>query len=50
VGRLFRHKPTMVLVLGDPIDPTTTDLRNDRRIRMELTRRRMHDLLNRAAS
>jgi 1-acyl-sn-glycerol-3-phosphate acyltransferase len=50
VGRLFRRKPTMVLVVGDPIDPTTTDLRNDRRIRMELTRRRMHDVLTRAAS
>ncbi len=50
VGRLFRRKPTMVIVFGDPIDPTTTDLRNDRRIRMELARRRMQDLITRAAS
>jgi 1-acyl-sn-glycerol-3-phosphate acyltransferase len=50
IGRLFRRKPTMVLVLGDPIDPTTTDPRHDRRIRMELARRHMHDLMTRAAS
>jgi 1-acyl-sn-glycerol-3-phosphate acyltransferase len=50
VGRLFRRKPTMVIVLGDPIVPTTTDPRNDRRIRMELARRRMHDLITPAAS
>jgi hypothetical protein len=40
----------MVIVLGEPIDPTMTDLRNDRRIRMELARSRMHDLITRAAS
>ena len=50
VGRLFRRKPTMVIVLGDPIVPTMTDPRSDRSIRMELTRRRMHDLITRAAS
>lgn len=50
VGRLFRRKPTMVVVVGDPIAPTTTDPRRDQRIRMELTRRRMHDLITRAAS
>jgi len=50
VGRLFRRRPTMVLVLGDPIEPTTTDPRHDRRIRMELARRRMHDLITRTAS
>jgi 1-acyl-sn-glycerol-3-phosphate acyltransferase len=50
VGRIFRRKPTMVIVIGEPIVPTTTDPRNDRRIRMELARRRMHDLIRRAAS
>jgi len=50
VGRLFRRKPTMVLVLGDPIEPTTTDARHDRRIRMELARRRMQDQMTRTAS
>jgi 1,2-diacylglycerol 3-alpha-glucosyltransferase len=50
VGRLFRRKPTMVIVLGEPIVPTMTDPRSDRRIRMELARRRMHDLITRAAS
>ncbi len=50
VGRLFRRKPTMVLVIGEPIVPTMTDPRSDRRIRMELARRRMHDLITRAAS
>jgi hypothetical protein len=40
----------MVLVLGEPIVPTTSDPRHHRRIRMELARRRMHDLLTRAAS
>ncbi len=49
VGRLFRRKPTMVLVIGEPIVPTMTDPRSDRRIRMELARRRMHDLITRAA-
>ncbi|GAA2336433.1 glycosyltransferase [Dactylosporangium salmoneum] len=48
-GRLFRRKPTMVIVIGEPIVPTTTDPRNDRRIRMELARRRMHDVITRAA-
>ncbi|MCW6004403.1 glycosyltransferase [Micromonospora sp. CPCC 205371] len=50
MGRVFRCKPTMVIVLSEPIAPTTTDPRSDRRIRMELTRRRMHDLIVRAAS
>jgi 1-acyl-sn-glycerol-3-phosphate acyltransferase len=50
LGRLFRRKPTMVIVVGDPIVPTTADPRSDRRIRMELARRRMHDLITRAAS
>jgi 1-acyl-sn-glycerol-3-phosphate acyltransferase len=50
VRRLFRRKPTMVIVLGDPIVPATIDPRSDRRIRMELARRRMHDLITRAAS
>jgi 1-acyl-sn-glycerol-3-phosphate acyltransferase len=50
VGRIFRRKPTMVIVIGEPIVPTTTDPRSDRRIRMELARRRMHDLIKRAAS
>ncbi|MEU7871549.1 glycosyltransferase [Dactylosporangium sp. NPDC049140] len=49
VGRLFRRKPTMVIVLGAPIVPATTDPRRDRRIRMELARERMHDLITRAA-
>ncbi|MEV6932305.1 glycosyltransferase [Dactylosporangium sp. NPDC051485] len=48
-GRLLRRKPTMVIVIGEPIVPTTTDPRNDRRIRMELARRRMHDVITRAA-
>jgi len=50
VVRMFRRKPTMVIVIGEPIVPTVTDPRNDRRIRMELARRRMHDLITRAAS
>ena len=50
VGRLFRRKPTMVLVFGEPIVPMMTDPRNDRHIRMELARRRMQDLITRAAS
>jgi 1-acyl-sn-glycerol-3-phosphate acyltransferase len=50
VGRLFRRKPTMVVVLGEPIAPMTMDPRSDQRIRMELARRRMHDLITRAAS
>lgn len=50
VGRVFRRKPTMVLVIGEPIVPTMTDPRSDRRIRMEIARSRMHELLTRAAS
>jgi 1,2-diacylglycerol 3-alpha-glucosyltransferase len=50
VRRIFRRKPTMVVVIGEPIVPTMTDPRSDRRIRMELARRRMHDLITRAAS
>ncbi|NMO52111.1 glycosyltransferase [Actinoplanes sp. TBRC 11911] len=49
-GRTFRRKPTMVIVIGEPIVPTTTDPRSDRQIRMELTRRHMEDLITRAAS
>ncbi|HEX5204600.1 MAG TPA: glycosyltransferase [Actinoplanes sp.] len=44
--RLISKKPTMVIVLGDPIVPTTTDPRSDRNIRMELARRRMQDLIS----
>lgn len=49
LGRRFRRRPTMVIVVGEPLVPTTTDPRHDRRIRMELARRRMHDLITRAA-
>ncbi|WP_432836746.1 glycosyltransferase [Dactylosporangium sp. CA-092794] len=49
LGRAFRRKPTMVVVIGEPIDPTTTDPRSDRRIRMELARSRMNDVITRAA-
>lgn len=49
LGRLFRRKFTMVVVIGEPIVPTMTDPRSDRNIRMELARRRMHDLITRAA-
>jgi 1-acyl-sn-glycerol-3-phosphate acyltransferase len=48
--RLITRKPTMVIVLGEPIAPTMTDPRSDRSIRMELARRRMHDLIKREAS
>ncbi|GAA4470691.1 glycosyltransferase [Phytohabitans houttuyneae] len=50
VGRLFRRKPTMVVVLGEPIAPTATDPRSDRRARMEIARRSMQDLISRQAS
>jgi 1-acyl-sn-glycerol-3-phosphate acyltransferase len=50
VWRLLRRKPRMVMVIGEPVDPTTTDPRGDRRIRMEVTRRRMQDLITRATS
>jgi len=50
VGKLFRRKPTMVIVIGEPIVPTVTDPRSDRHIRMQLVRRRMHDLITPAAS
>jgi 1-acyl-sn-glycerol-3-phosphate acyltransferase len=50
VGRLFRRKPTMVIVIGAPIVPTATDPRHDRRIRMELVRSRMSDVLTSEAS
>ncbi|GGM12463.1 glycosyltransferase [Dactylosporangium sucinum] len=49
VSRVFRRKPTMVIVIGEPIVPTMTDPRSDRRIRMELARRSMHALITRAA-
>ena len=48
--RLVRRKPTMVIVVGEPIVPATTDPRSDRTIRMEMARRSMHDLITRAAS
>jgi len=50
VWRLFRRKPTMVIVFGDPIDPVATDPRHDRRTRMELARHRMNELITRVAS
>ncbi|WP_433217218.1 glycosyltransferase [Dactylosporangium sp. CS-047395] len=49
LSRLFRRKPTMVIVIGEPIVPTMTDPRSDRRIRMALARQTMHDLITRAA-
>ncbi len=49
VSRMFRRKPTMVIVIGEPIVPTATDPRSDRRIRMELARSRMHELITRTA-
>jgi 1-acyl-sn-glycerol-3-phosphate acyltransferase len=48
--RMLSRKPTMVLVIGEPLVPATTDPRTDRRIRMELARSRMHDVITRAAS
>jgi 1,2-diacylglycerol 3-alpha-glucosyltransferase len=48
--RLVRRKPTMVIVVGEPIVPATADPRSDRTIRMEMARRSMHDLITRAAS
>ncbi|WP_433614500.1 glycosyltransferase [Dactylosporangium sp. CA-139114] len=48
-ARLLRRKPTMVIVVGEPIVPTLTDPRVDRRIRMEQARRTMHDQITRAA-
>lgn len=50
VGRIFRRKPTMVIVIGEPIVPTMTDPRSDRHVRMELVWRRMHDLITRDAA
>jgi 1,2-diacylglycerol 3-alpha-glucosyltransferase len=50
LGHLFRRKPTMVVAIGSPIGPMTPDPRRDREIRMELARRRMHELITRAAS
>ncbi len=50
LGRLFRRKPTMVIVIGEPIDPTTTDPRRDRQSRMELTRERMREMIGPAGS
>ena len=50
VGKLFRRKPTMVIVIGEPIVPTVTDPRRDRHIRLQLVGNRMHDLMTRAAS
>lgn len=47
--RIFSRKPTMVIVLGEPIVPTMTDPRSDRQIRMELARRRMAALITRAS-
>jgi 1-acyl-sn-glycerol-3-phosphate acyltransferase len=49
-ARIFRRKPTMVIVIGEPIVPTAADPRSDRQIRMELARRHMQDLITRAAS
>jgi 1,2-diacylglycerol 3-alpha-glucosyltransferase len=46
--RLLRRKPTMVVVVGEPIAPPGADPRGDRRI-MELARRRMHDVITSAA-
>jgi 1,2-diacylglycerol 3-alpha-glucosyltransferase len=43
--RLVSATPTMVIVVGDPIVPITTDPRRDRAIRMEMARRRMQDLI-----
>src|SRR6185369_9027122 len=48
--RLFSRKPTMVLVIGEPIVPATTDPRSDRRIRLQLARSRMHDVITHGAS
>ena len=48
--RMLSRKPTMVLVIGEPLVPATTDPRTDRRIRMELARSRMNDVITRAAS
>jgi hypothetical protein len=41
--RMLSRKPTMVLVIGEPIVPATTDPRSDRRIRLQLARSRMHE-------
>lgn len=43
IGRLYRRKPTMVLVIGEPIGPMDADPRNDERIRREIARHRLAD-------
>ncbi|NUR71309.1 MAG: glycosyltransferase [Hamadaea sp.] len=45
LGRLFRRKPTMVMVRGEPIAPMETDPHDDEAIRLDLARRRMTDLI-----
>lgn len=48
--RVVGRKPAMVVVIGEPIVPTVADPRSDRRIRMELARRRMRSALEVASS
>jgi len=50
VRRMFRRRPTMVIVAGEPIQPTVAGPRSDERIRMDLAWRRMHDLIKGEAS
>jgi 1-acyl-sn-glycerol-3-phosphate acyltransferase len=44
--RMLGLRPTMVLVIGEPIAPMATDPRSDRQIRMEVARHRMHDVIS----
>lgn len=43
VRRMFRRRPTMVIVIGEPIQPAAAGPRSDEQIRMDLTWRRMRD-------
>ncbi|HLT11746.1 MAG TPA: glycosyl transferase family 1, partial [Micromonosporaceae bacterium] len=47
LSRLYRRKPTMVVSVGEPIEPTMTDPGQDRYIRMELAWRKMNDMISR---
>ena len=43
--KLFRKKPVMLLTIGEPMPPCSTDEKEDERIRMDIARRNMSNML-----
>ncbi len=50
IAKLYRRKPTMVVHVGEPVQPVSIDVRTDQRIRTRIIHTQMNDILKKVAS